>query len=107
MGCCLVTLLLLFSPRLAIVVWWFIYTARFNLAFQTWPQPFQTALPLWVWPLLGIVLVPWTTLAYLFVFPGGIAGQDWLWLGLGLLIDIVSHFGGGYRNRDRLRRARI
>jgi len=105
MGCCLVTLLLLFGPRLALVVWWLMDSARFTLAFQTWPQSISVALPVWVFPLLGVLILPWTTLAYLFVFPGGIVGLDWLWLGIGLLIDLGSH-GAGYRNRNRFRRAR-
>jgi len=102
--CCLVTTLLLIGPRLAILVWWFLDSARFNLAFRTWPQPLELAFPLWVWPLVGAVFVPWTTLVYLIIFPGGVVGQDWLWLGLGLLIDLSSHFGGGYRHRDRIPR---
>ena len=102
--CCLVTTLLLLGPRLAILVWWFMDSARFNLAFQTWPSPFHLAFPPGgFWPLLGTIFVPWTTLAYLVVFPGGVAGLDWVWLGLGLLIDLGSHFGGGYRHRDRIR----
>jgi hypothetical protein len=35
--------------------------------------------------LVGAIFPPWTTLAYLIVFPGGVVGQDWLWFGLGLL----------------------
>jgi len=104
--CCLVTTLLLLGPRLAILVWWFIDSARFNLAFNAQAWPLHLPLPFWVWPVLGAILVPWTTLAYLAVFPGGVVGLDWLWLGLGLLIDIGLHGGGGYRNRDRIRRSR-
>jgi hypothetical protein len=100
--CCLVTILLLFGPRLALLGWWAMDPARFNLAFGTWPHPFQLAFPLWVWPLVGAILVPWTTLAYLVVFPGGVVGLDWLWLGFGLLVDLGSHFGGGYRHRNFL-----
>jgi hypothetical protein len=79
-------------------------SARFTLAFRTWPHPLELAFPLWVWPLLGAIFVPWTTLAYLLIFPGGVVGQGWLWPGLGLLIDLSSHFGGGYRHRDRIPR---
>ncbi len=39
---------------------------------------------------------------YVLVFPGGIIGFDWIWLGLGLLVDIGSHAGGGYTNRNRI-----
>ena len=90
--CCLLTTLSLLSPRLALLVWWLIRPERFSLAFHTW-----------VWPLLGGIFLPWTTLAYLLVFPGGVVGWDWLWMGLGLLFDLGSHGGGGYRHRDRLR----
>jgi hypothetical protein len=102
--CCLVTVLLLLGPRLAALVWWFIDTARFNLAFQGWPHPFQLAFPLWVWPLVGVIFLPWTTLAYLFVYPGGMVGQAWLWIGLGLLLDVVSHWGGGFHSHERVSR---
>ena len=101
--CCLVTTLLLLGPRLAILVWWLMDSVRFKLAFSTDVWPLHLPFPYWVWPLIGAIFVPWTTLAYLIVFPGGVAGLDWLWLGLGLLVDLGSHFGGGYRNRDRIR----
>jgi hypothetical protein len=103
---CLVTSLLLLGPRLALLVWWLMNSARFNLAFNTKNWPLHLPLPSWVWPLIGAIFVPWTTLAYLVVFPGGVVGLDWFWLGLGLLIDLGSHFGGGYRHRDRIRRHR-
>jgi hypothetical protein len=39
--------------------------------------------------------------AYLFVFPGGIVGYEWIVLGVAFLIDLAGH-GGGYRHRDRI-----
>lgn len=91
--CCLFTTLVLAGPRLAILVWWLLYPARFALAFNA----------SWIWPILGTIFLPWTTLMFLIIFPGGVIGLDWLWLGLGLLFDISSYAGGGYGNRDRLR----
>jgi hypothetical protein len=100
--CCLVTILLLFSPRVALVVWWLMDAAPFHLAFNTNVWPIHLAVPFWIWPLLGIMFLPWTTLAYLLVAPGGVGGMDWLWIGIGVFIDLGSHIGGGYGNRDRL-----
>jgi hypothetical protein len=37
------------------------------------------------------------------VFPAGITGFDYVFLGLGILFDLFSWFGGGYSNRDRMR----
>jgi len=34
----------------------------------------------------------------------GVVGLDWAWLGLGLLLDLSSHLGSGYRHRGRIRR---
>jgi len=101
--CCVITTLLMLGPRLAILVWWFMNPARFNLAFRTWTHPFDLAFPVWVWPLVGALILPWTTLAYLVVVPGGVMGLDWVWLVLGLALDLGAH-GGGYRHRDRIRR---
>jgi hypothetical protein len=43
----------------------------------------------------GVIFLPWTTLAYLIVFPGGVVRWDWAVLGLGLLIDLVARLGTG------------
>jgi hypothetical protein len=90
--CCLATLLVVLGPRVGIVFWWLVEPARWNLAFDTF-----------IWPLLGFMFLPWTTLLYVLVFPGGIDGFDWVWLGMGVLMDLFSYAGGGYTNRDRMR----
>jgi hypothetical protein len=92
--CCVFTILLFFGPRLAILIWWLINRLYVNLAFRD----------SWVLAILGWIFLPWATLMYLIVYPGGITGFDWLWLGLGLLADLASYAGGGYGNRDRLAR---
>jgi hypothetical protein len=90
--CCLFTTLVLFGPRLAILVWWLIDSVRFTTVFSSF-----------IWPLLGFIFLPWTTLMYLLVAPNGLIWFDWFWLGLALLIDLGSLFGGGYGNRHRIR----
>jgi len=89
--CCFFTTLVMFGPRLAILVWWLIRPLYIGNAFSSW-----------LWGILGWLFLPWTTLMYLIVYPQGIVGFDWIWLGLGLLFDIGSYAGGGYGNRDRL-----
>jgi hypothetical protein len=92
--CCFFTTLVLFGPRLAILIWWLVQPIRWQAAFSSFGWPF-------LWEFLGFLFVPWTTIMYVLVFPGGIVGFDWIWLGLGLLIDIGSYAGGGYGNRNR------
>jgi hypothetical protein len=87
--CCLVAAALLIGPRAGIIVWWLLDSGRFGDAFDGW-----------LLPLLGFLLLPWTTLAYLVVFPGGVGGLDWVWLVVGLLFDL-SGYGGGARRRWR------
>jgi hypothetical protein len=89
MGCCLFTTILAGAPRLALLFWWFFQPARINATFQGI-----------IWPLLGVVFVPFTTLMYIAVYPGGINGFDWVWLGLALVIDIGT-YGGGARARSQ------
>ena len=90
--CCMLTTLLLAGPRLALIIWWLFSTSRFNDAFNAI-----------IWPILGVIFAPWTTLAYVLFYRGGINGLEWLWLGIAILIDLGSYAGGGYGNRDRLR----
>jgi len=49
----------------------------------------------------GTLFLLATTPIYTLVFPGGIFGLDWLWLGLGLLIDLGLYGGGAYSRRRR------
>ena len=93
--CCFFTSLVLFGPRLAILVWWLLQPGR-------WYGTAISAFGNWFWPILGFLFLPWTTIMYVLVFPGGVVGFDWIWLGLGLLADIGSYAGGGYGNKDRL-----
>ncbi len=89
--CCLFTTLVLFGPRLAILFWWLIQPVRWNLAFETFLVPF-----------LGFLFLPWTTLMYVMVAPGGVTGFDWIWLALMLFADISSYVGGAYGNRNKM-----
>ena len=93
--CCLLTSLFLLGPRVAIVVWWLLQPARWQVAFHN----------VFVWPVLGLIFLPWTTLAYVLAAPlGTLSGGCWLLVVLGLLADLISYTGGGYGNRDRARR---
>ena len=85
---CLVIFALIFSPRLVMVIWWLLDMAR-------WSSTFDSILL----PILGFVLAPWTTLMYVLVAPGGVAGIDWLLLGGALLVDLGSLGGGAARRR--------
>jgi hypothetical protein len=49
----------------------------------------------------GMIFLPWTTLMYLLVAPGGISGFDAPWLALAALVDVASYAGGGIFQRRR------
>ena len=88
---CFLISLVMGGPRVAIVVWWLLATNRWESAFDTFLVPF-----------LGFLFLPWTTLTFVLVAPrGNIVGSDWFWLGMALLIDLVSHGSSGYQGRAR------
>ena len=80
LGCgCLLAAVIAFAPRLALIIMW-IFGSRVSLAFESW-----------IWPLLGLIFLPYTTIFYVLVWsPGGVTGWDWVWVGLGLLLDLVK-----------------
>ncbi len=91
--CCAFTTLVLLGPRVFILFWWLFDPQRWALAFGS----------SFLWPLLGWLFLPWTTLMFVLVAPGGnIVGFDWVWLALALFSDIGSYTGGAYGNRDRI-----
>ena len=88
--CCLFTTLLVFGPRLGILVWYIFTPGYVNSAFDNF-----------FWGFIGWLFLPWTTLMYIAIYPGGILGFDWLLLGLGVFADMAAYFGG-YNNRARV-----
>jgi hypothetical protein len=91
LGCgCLFALLSMGLTRLALLFVW-LFT-----------DYVQTAFDGWVVPLLGLIFLPFTTLAYALVWsPVGLHGIDFVWLALAFLIDMGSYLGSGYTNRGR------
>jgi len=89
---CVFFLMLLAGPRVAGVFWWIFAPGR-------WDAAFSSA----IWPILGILIVPWTTLMFVSVAPfGNVEGWDWMWLGLGFFADLAMHASSGYSNRNRV-----
>ncbi len=82
---------LILGPRAVTLVWWIIEPSRFSDAFSSF-----------IWPLLGLIFLPWTTLMYviLWSFGTGVHGLDWLFLALAILADISVYAGGGVVRRE-------
>jgi hypothetical protein len=94
MGCgCLIFLASAVSPRLGIFLLW-VFTDRTTIAFDSF----------WI-GLLGFLLLPWTALAWIVAYAplGGVSGFGWFLVGLGFIVDIGTHLGGGKADRDRRR----
>jgi hypothetical protein len=88
--CLMFAIFVLLGPRALIFFWWVLEPARWSLTFQTA-----------VVPLIGFLFLPWTTIAWVFVFPNGVEGLDWLLVGLGLIADIGSYTGSAWGNRNK------
>lgn len=92
--CCLFTVLVLLGPRIGGAIWWIAQPVRWVSnagAFDTW-----------IWPLLGLIVLPWTTIMYVAVSPNGVTGFDWVWLVLAIIVDVGTYGGGGYGNRNQI-----
>lgn len=87
---CIVALIALLAPRLAIILLW-LFSDYLSTAFGTW-----------LWPLLGFFFLPLTTLAYAWSVHtfGGIQGLGLIAVIVAFLIDIGA-IGGGYSGRRR------
>lgn len=82
LGCgCLLAIGAAFAPRVVLILAW-IFGRRWD---AVWGGN-------WFWPLLGIILAPYTTIMYLLVWsPGlGIYGWDWMWIGMGVVLDVLK-----------------
>ena len=82
---CLIALLALFSPRLALF-FIFVFSDMLSMAFESW-----------LLPLIGFFLLPWTTLAYAVMWDTGtrdVNGFEWFIVLLAFLADLASYAGG-------------
>jgi hypothetical protein len=104
MGCCLGLLLLGGAPRVALFLWWLTDSVRVTGVFHSWGRAIGTgAIPSFVWPLLGFFFLPWTTVAYVWVAPGGLSMIDWVILVIALVLDLGVHGGSGRESYARRR----
>jgi hypothetical protein len=77
------------APRLILILAW-IFGDRWD---QVWDGN-------WILPLLGIIALPYTTIMYVLVWsPGGLNGFDWVWLAMGVMLDVMK-WGQIARNRE-------
>jgi hypothetical protein len=87
---CLIALIALLSPRLALFFMW-LFSDMLSRAFDGW-----------FLPLLGFFILPWTTLAYAVMWDVGtrdVTGFEWFVVALAFLCDLGS-YAGGRRARD-------
>ena len=76
---CLLAFAASLAPRLVLILAW-IFSDRWSVVWSNW-----------VVPLLGIIFAPYTTIMYLLVWsPAGISGFDWVWLALGVILDVMK-----------------
>jgi hypothetical protein len=94
--CCLALTAGFIGPRVALLLWWIFDSNRFDAAFSTW-----------LWPLLGVLLLPWTTLAYLVVWSPvvGVDGWEWIIVALGLALDLATYSSRAAKSRYQTSRA--
>jgi hypothetical protein len=89
--CCLVLTAGVLGPRIALLAWW-IFGDKVDAAFSTW-----------VWPLLGLLFLPWTTLMYVIAWGplNGVSGAGWLLVALGVGLDIATYGARSAKARYR------
>ena len=86
--CCFVLLFVALGPRFAILAMW-LFGDRVDAAFDSW-----------LWPLLGLLFLPWTTFAYLITWdPAGVDFWEWMLILLGLVADIATYSARSARKR--------
>lgn len=88
---CLVALLAVVSPRLAIFFVW-LFTDRLSVALDSF----------WI-GLIGFLFLPWTTLAWAFAYAprGGVTGFGWFVVVFAFVVDLSTHAGSSQARREQ------
>jgi hypothetical protein len=89
----LLALMSAFAPRFVFLVIWIARPSYVNSVFDTF-----------IFPLLGLIFLPFTTLLYVFLAapPSRVSGFEWLWIALAVVADL-SHYAGAYTQRGAMR----
>ena len=88
---CFLSLAIVVAPRVMLILAW-LFSERWDVV---WSGN-------WFWPLLGTLVAPYTTIMYLLAWsPAGIAGWDWMWIIMGVLLDIMK-WGQIAQNRNSI-----
>ena len=68
------------APRLALII------------MAIWGERIDAAFDSFIWPVLGWIFAPYTTIFYVLVWNPvtGVSGWDWVWVGLGVLLDLMK-----------------
>jgi hypothetical protein len=93
-GCCVLALLLFFGPRVVLVLGWL---------FTRWYDAIDSTLL----ALAGFILLPWTSLAWMYTYfhnQGQASGLYVVLIIIGVMADL-SAYGGGRRYREWRTRA--
>ena len=93
---CLFLLIAALSPRLALILTWI---------FTPWVDRATGA---FMWPLLGLLFLPITTLLYVILWNTGgygVEGWEWILVIFGVFADLASYGGSRYGWRDPRARA--
>ena len=90
MGCLFALFAGLF-PRLGLFTVWIARPALVNAAFDTW-----------IFPLIGIIFLPFATLIYVVLYtPGvGLTGWEWFWVVVAGLLDITHSLASAIQRRQ-------
>lgn len=91
---CLFAMVAGIFPRLGTLLLWLARPAMVNTAFGG----------SWLWPILGIIFLPFTTLMYIILMQGvgGLTGWDWLWIVMAVMIDVMHYSSTAYSNRNQI-----
>ena len=92
MPCCLLLLIVVLSPRIALVLMW-LYSTYLQHAFNGGL----------VLPVLGFIFLPLTTIVYAWELNSGMPteGINLLWLLIAVIIDLGGLGGGAHRRSRR------
>ena len=89
--CCAFLLAFGIGPRIGLIFVW-IFSSRLGDAFSSW-----------VWPVLGFIFLPWTTLMYALAWGPlyGVSGWGWVLVALGVFLDAATYSSRFAKDRYR------